>query len=95
VGSAGVVSFPVFSGDLFLVMLKDPRLVERFPNFLVMPIHVLDAVSGKVFVKIYVEVGKVKGECIKFFFCGICASYATHARLFRECVTVHPSATQS
>ena len=95
VGSAWVTFFPVFSGDFLEVVLKDPRFLKRLPYLLTVPTSILDAIGRKVVVKIYVEIGEVEGECVKFFFCWFPLGYTTHARLFGERVTVQPSTIQS
>jgi hypothetical protein len=95
VGSTGVPFFPVFSGDILEVVLKDPRFVKGLLYFSTVPTSVLDAIGREVVVKIYVEICEVEGECVKFFFCWLPSGYTAHARLFGERVTVQPSATQS
>jgi hypothetical protein len=69
VGSAGVTFFPVLSGDFLEVVFKDPRFVIGFSYVFTVPNSVLDAIGREVVVKIYFEVGEVKGESVKFFFC--------------------------
>jgi hypothetical protein len=54
--------FPVFSGDILEVVLKDPRFVKGLSYLFTMPISILDAVERKVVVKIYIKIGEVEGE---------------------------------
>ena len=94
VGSARVTFFPVFSGDVLEVVLKDPRFVKGLSYLSTMPTSVLDGIGREVIVKIYIEIGEVEGECVKFFFCWLPSGYSTYAQLFGECVTVQPSTIQ-